>query len=222
MTLITRSSGPPGRKCFCSVSPVAWQAFGWVRAPRKMRARNSSLLTSPPNGHLMRVPEEGKRAVLLYSTNTIAAYQINEAYYGKMHYVWCNRYFDALGAPPLHPMPPSSTPKSLYWRLLRDLADYHSTAILNNRTGIKRGADAKLTAGVITVAERDEIWAAVDAMTPSDFRPVLYIIPHGVLGKAPKSVPPSLRAHPTSSEYIIEELPRTQFDIMCLEDANGP
>jgi hypothetical protein len=146
----------------------------------------------------------------------LAAFQINETYYGGTHFVYCSKRFEPQSR--LHPMPPSSTPKAIYWGLLKDLTDAHSAKIAANRLGLKRGADAMLTRGVITAAERNNIYAAVDLLTNAEFRPVLYVIPAAPVRALLKSVPPGSAANPLAAEYIIENLQTNQFDPIFLEE----
>jgi hypothetical protein len=87
--------------------------------------------------------------------------------------------------------------------------------ILGQRSGIKHGANEKFTGGKISASERDEIIQIVDQATPSDFVPLMYIIPYGKVRDLVKRVPLAMRqAHPLSDEWIIEELPRDCFDIL--------
>jgi hypothetical protein len=36
--------------------------------------------------------------LVLYSTNTSLAYNLNQPYYGEKHWVWCSPYFDEQAA----------------------------------------------------------------------------------------------------------------------------
>jgi hypothetical protein len=158
--------------------------------------------------------------LILYSTNTWLAYHICELFYGQEHYVWCTPAFDPRSvAAYASTVPPTSSPSEVYHSLLQEVVrgDLHSTKIEENRRGILRGADFKRTAGVITQEEQDEIAAVVAAAVARDFRPLLYVIPYSQVASIVKKVAVNQRAHPLSSEYIIERLPRGAFDIIQLE-----
>jgi|SRR6185436_1167049 len=80
--------------------------------------------------------------LLLYSTNTLLAYHINQTYYGELHYVWCSAFFGAANIPsPYRPNPPSSSPQEIYETLLKAIEsnDKHSNKIRRNRAGLRHG-----------------------------------------------------------------------------------
>jgi hypothetical protein len=79
-----------------------------------------------------------------------------------------------------------------------------------------RGAKAKLRAGAITAAQHREIKKVVTKAKIPDFRPVLYVIPFDRLEGNVPEVPVSLRAHPLSLEYRVEDLRRGCFDVLEL------
>jgi hypothetical protein len=153
---------------------------------------------------------------LLYSTSTKLAYSIAQKYYGGMHYVWC--------APRPHAdrfevqNPPSSDPIAIYWRFEQDIqgADTHSALIANSRLGICRGAFAREKQGVITREIRILIDAIVKKAPLTDFKPLLYIIPYAAVKDLARPASMMDRARPTSEEYIIENLPRSSFDVLEL------
>ena len=60
-----------------------------------------------------------------------------------------------------------------------------------------------------------DINSMIETAETIDFRPLLYVIPAGAEVLAlMKEVPVRDRAHPLSSEYIIEVLPKRLFDII--------
>jgi hypothetical protein len=155
--------------------------------------------------------------ILLYSTNSWLAYTIAERYYGQLHYVWCSLFrgpgsVSALDAA----VPPSSSPLEIYRALAADVArgDLHSAKIAENRLGLLRGVEAKLAVGVIDAAVASEIKAILASVAARDFRPILYVIPFGLVSAMAGKVPVERRAHPLSEEYIIDALPHGSFDTL--------
>lgn len=152
--------------------------------------------------------------LILYSTVSSLAYEINERFYGGIHYVWCApaRATDVF----MTPNPPSSDPVALYHRYLEDVqaGDRHSDLITRNRNGIIRGASSREAQGVIKKAQRELIeQMALDASV-RHFKPLLMIIPCTPVEHLVKPVAISDRAGTTSQEFIIEDLPPRHFDIM--------
>jgi hypothetical protein len=155
--------------------------------------------------------------LLLYSTNTLLAYHINQTYYGELHYVWCSAFFGADNIPsPYRANPPSSSPQGIYETLLKAVenSDRHSEKIRLNRAGLRRGATFKQGQGDITDAQRLEILDKVRLTQFADFKPFLYVIPSTLVSGILSTVPVRHRANPLSEEYIITRLPRTSFDII--------
>lgn len=153
----------------------------------------------------------------MYSTNTRLAYMLNQKYYGEQHYVYCCPYFDARQVSELeHGTPPSSSPAEL----LRDFAaesartDRHAARIALNKAGLRRGAVAKLAAGMISTDQQSEILQIIDTAEPALFRPLLYVIPSAAIETKIRAVPLADKAHPLSEEYIIDALRRSEFDVV--------
>lgn len=155
---------------------------------------------------------------VLYSTNSLLAYRISKKFYNDLHYVWCStRFGSGLIVDSLDRNPSTSIPYSRYKSLAEHterVPDRHSDLVAAQKAGIKAGAEAKLTAGVITPDERDEILAIVDAAQAADFAPLMYVIPWQSVKPLAKKAPVGKRAHPLSDEWIIEALPGGQFDII--------
>jgi hypothetical protein len=157
---------------------------------------------------------------LLYSVNTWLAYNLSVRHYGGLHYIWCSPIFSARNHPASQATPPpTSCPSDIYHNLAEEVRrrDGHSAKIAENRLGIIAGAKNKHSAGVITEVELHEIEEIAAAATCQDFRPLLYLIPFAAVSHLLKEVPVSMRAHPLSQEYIIEELPTGLFDAIELE-----
>ena len=156
------------------------------------------------------------KPIVLFSTNTLLAYWINEKYYDTKHFVYCNRFSHFQAAPRSTVMPPSSTPCTLYKAFENDVMnnDAHSAVIAQNRVGLLRGAAAKRKRGVITAQQETEIKQIVDVATNQDFKPLLYVIPYALVEKQVKPVPVANKAHAFSEEFIIEELSRESFEFV--------
>lgn len=155
--------------------------------------------------------------LLLYATNTLLAYHINQKYYGELHYVWCSAFFGAENVPsPYRPNPPSSSPQEIYDTLLKAVenSDRHSEKIRLNKAGLRRGATFKHGQGGITNTQRLEILDKVRLAQLADFKPLLYLIPYPLVSGLLSTVPVKHRANPLSEEYTIARLPRTSFDII--------
>lgn len=155
--------------------------------------------------------------LILLSTITSLAYNIARRYYGDQHYAWC--------APAPAPdrfarqNPPSSDPIALYWSLVKDIdgGDQHSDAIARNRLGIIRGANVRHLQGVIDDDTRQLIDDVAKTAPLDDFKPLLLIIPYLAVTGIVRAVDLGSRARATADEYIIEDLPRSCFDIIELE-----
>lgn len=160
--------------------------------------------------------------ILLYSANTYLAFRIGQFYYGDNHYVWCSEVFDARVREQYGQyadIPPTSNPYEIYGNLFDAVhrGDRHSPKIAENKTGILNGAARKLSLGVISKEQYDEIGAVIEAAELREFRPLMYVIPYNrKVAKLVQPVPVSRRAHPLSREFLMEALPRAYFDIIEL------
>jgi hypothetical protein len=155
--------------------------------------------------------------LLLYSTNTSLAYNLNQHYYHGKHWVWCNRHFDRFAAKMAgYAAPPSSIPLDIYKAYSEDIrrGDFHSAYIKQNRIGLLRGAKLKLKAGVIDQAQYGDIQAIIRKAQLSDFSPLIYVIPFAMVKKSAILVAPAKAANPFSCEYQIASLVRSDFDII--------
>jgi len=107
-------------------------------------------------------------------------------------------------------VPPTSSPLEVYRSLYEEVrrGDDHSAKIQDNKAGLLRGASFKRQHSVITEQEERDIAAIVDRAANRDFRPLLYVIPYGLVRSLLADVPVANRAHPLSREYVIADLPR--------------
>lgn len=153
---------------------------------------------------------------ILYSTMTVAAYNINMKYYGGLHYLWCTPYFGSDFASPHFTVPPSSSPWEIYETLRKEVAadDKHGTKVRLNRMGIRRGAAIMEKRGVISADERREIEIVSKKVALNQFRPLLCVIPRIEALPYYKRVEIDDRANPLSHEYILADLPQSAFDVI--------
>lgn len=149
--------------------------------------------------------------MLLYSINTEIAFRIQRTYYNNKHYVWCtNRYNHGIS------QPASSNPMSIATSFLRDIIsrDNHSAIIKQNRDGLKRGAMLKRQSHIITEEQEAEIITLVNQADFDQFLPLLYVIPFEGVKTICEEVDSGRKAASHSVEYIIQELPRSSFEIV--------
>jgi hypothetical protein len=162
--------------------------------------------------------------LLLYSTNTWLAYTISQIYYREEHFVWCSPYFSSLSLPACDQTSrPSSTPGKIYTLLYEEVlsGERHSDKIRHNKAGIRRGANYKKQAGIITEDQKLDIYAAVKKAQVVDYRPIIYVIPFSLVANMAVEVPVRERAHPLSREYRIERLPRRCFDVISIHGSRS-
>lgn len=159
-----------------------------------------------------------KEPLVLYSTNTWLAYAVAERYYGGVHFAWCSPVYNGSTAAAHVNIPPSSSPAEIYRLLFSevDRGERHSKVIETNRRGVKKGAEIRHGAGMISQVEYDEILKTIEHAEVRDFRPVLYVIPYDRVRGTVVDVPVQERAHPLSVESRVENLSRDCFDMLEL------
>ncbi len=158
---------------------------------------------------------------MLYSTNTKIAYWLNRTFYRDVHFVWCSPEFGSTAfTGTVGTNAASSSPLRLYRSLAEESSsnDRHGPYIQLNKTGLRKGADAKLAQSVITKAQFDDIMKVIDRATPAEFRPVMYVIPWATAASIAEDVPADQRASLMSVEYMIPALPRSAFDVISWND----
>jgi hypothetical protein len=156
------------------------------------------------------------KPIVYYSVNTRLAFEINEKYYGGIHYVWCCPFFFKSD----HPA--SSTPRMIYNGLIQDIKsrDKHSAKIRENIAGILTGAAIKLEQRIINEKQYEAIERRLNHdWERADFMPLIYVIPSKTKVDALiVEVPEEERAHPDSDEFKIEKLERRYFDVISLHE----
>jgi hypothetical protein len=155
--------------------------------------------------------------IVLYSANSWLAYKIGERYYGGEHYAWCAPVFDGrTSSAGGWYLPPTSSPAEIYSGLREEVrrGDRHSAKIDQNKIGIIYGASVKRRTGIVSEKQEKEIALIVEAAERADFRPLLYVIPYPPVAHLVKEVHVKDRAHPLSSECVIEALDRKLFDVI--------
>jgi hypothetical protein len=148
-----------------------------------------------------------------YSQGTKLAARINRDYYNNIHYVWCcDKPFYTVA----ERQPVSSNPLARCEYLIAEIEtnDGHTHYIDDNRNGIKIGIEEKAKAGVITTEQRAELIRVVNDAPNEFFYPVIYVIPYEKVSELVKPVNTSKKASSVSKEFLIEELPRSCFDII--------
>lgn len=160
------------------------------------------------------MPSKKPTNTLLYSTNTELAYRIAKEYYNREFYVWCTDSFDA----PLQPG--TSNPRTLCQRYLDQIIkkDRHAYEIENNKAGILKGATQKLSNGIITKAQHEEIRAKVAYARLEDFYPMIFLINKRSVKGRITIVKPSDAASDNSVEYIISDLHWNEFEVIRVKD----
>jgi len=153
---------------------------------------------------------------ILYSAVTQLAFNINERFYGGLHYMWCTPCFDINTKSPVYTVPPTSSPFQIYKTLAREVAggDNHSDKVEANRVGITRGAEKKFADGTIDAACLKRIQDTARIASLSLFRPLLCVISVHEAAPYCSEVDLTSVANALSQEYIVERLPRSAFDVI--------
>jgi hypothetical protein len=114
--------------------------------------------------------------------------------------------------------PPSSNPADIYRQLKEEVSrgDTHGSKITAVRTVLVALATQWLSDGEVTSEEAADITYLADKAGCLAFRPLLYIIPFGVVQSRVEPVPVDQRANPLAPEYRIKDLHRDEFDIVEL------
>ncbi len=170
-----------------------------------------------------------KKPLVLYSIQSYLAYYINTEFYNDKHYVWCAPFFDSRKESSLRPkLPYTSNPIDIYKSFLRDATTkdrhFERNEIMRNTMGLRKGALEKLKLGEIDQNTYDEVLALIDDALGDDkidefFRPLIYVIPFDLNEKDIKKVGVGRAASALSPEYIINELPTSNFNIIDIGDA---
>lgn len=157
--------------------------------------------------------------ILYYSVNTKLSYFINEYFYNSRHFVWCAPVFNRLSLEDSNlykNIPPSSNPFDIYNQYKKDVdgGDLHSNMIERNKAGLKRGAIRMLEKKVVNQDEYARVIAWIDTATIDKFKPVLYLIPKGIIEPRVIKVPVAEAANPLSTEYQVHDLKKGEFELM--------
>jgi hypothetical protein len=158
------------------------------------------------------------REPILYATVTLLAFNINERYYNGLHYMWCTPCFDVDIKSPLYGVPPTSSPFQIYKTLANEVVsgDLHSEKINANRVGIQRGALKKLEQKIISEESAKRIQDIAQLASINLFRPFLCVISTERARGFCTEVNVSAMASPLSQEFIVDNLPRSAFDIISI------
>jgi hypothetical protein len=153
---------------------------------------------------------------VLYSTMTAVAFNINNRFYGGLHYMWCTPYFGSDYQSPHFTVPPSSSPLEIYniYKKEIDGADLHESKIKLNRIGIRKGADIMHKLGKISEEAHADILAISEIAPMHQFKPLLCVISRLEAVPYYRKVEIRERANPLSHEYIVADLPQSAFDVI--------
>lgn len=167
---------------------------------------------------LTRSSKAGQHPLVLYSTQTLLKWRIQQDFIGK-HRVWCSPVFDAekqnkyaLGSG----LAPSADPASIFREL------HHATVIRPDDHNAKIASQKSVLMGLavdwhenshISEEERDEIVAIVTYARITEWRPVLLVIPFSSVADRVRNVKREDRAS-SEPEYIIDDLTADEFDII--------
>lgn len=132
--------------------------------------------------------------------------------------MWCSPEFEGakLGKYQLGSAQPSSSDPGTIYRLLKHsikTGDQHDSKIVDQKASMKALSVSLAASGKISVSDRDEIVAMVDASNLHDWRPLIYVIPYALVATRAKLVDRSKRAS-NEPEYIIDDLVDGEFRII--------
>jgi len=155
---------------------------------------------------------------ILYATVTLLAFNINKRYYNGLHYMWCTPCFDVDFKSPLYGVPPTSSPFEIYRTLASEVSsgDLHSEKINANRVGVQRGALKKLEQKVISEECAKRIQDIAQLASINLFQPFLCVISAERARGLCTEVNVSAMANPLSQEFIVDNLPRSAFDVISI------
>lgn len=158
---------------------------------------------------------------ILYSTNCLLAYRVNQLYYDDMHYIWAaSEAGTEVDADPLLANPPTAQPMHLYKQLALESqsGDLHGLFINKQKIGIRRGAQVKYETNLISAKSREKVFKMVEMSVPADFKPYLYEMAYDDVKHLIREPKVGKRSHPCSAEYLIEALPRSLFRVHDFTD----
>jgi hypothetical protein len=155
---------------------------------------------------------------LLYSTNTLLKFFIQQRFRSNIHWVWCSEVFDAKKSASYSDaslVAPSSNPADIYRELQRDVAgkDAHSSKITAQKASLQSLAVQWQASGDITTGQMQEIIYMVTTASIEYWRPLLYVIPRMLVEDRLQLVPIEKRAG-FGSEYIIVDLKHDEFELL--------
>ena len=155
---------------------------------------------------------------LLYSVNPWIKFHIQSRFRGDRHYVWCSEQPDSrvLDRNTLAALvPPSSNPVEIYVDLANAVRrnERHHSKIDSIRTTYTTLAANWVSDGSMSSADRDELIYLLEHVEINQWRPMMYVIPRGLVLARMRVVHPSKRAG-LGMEYIIDVLAGNEFDLL--------
>lgn len=161
------------------------------------------------------MPIDADKFPLLFSTTTRLAYDIDNFYYNRKHFVWVALYVDNLNI-----QAASSNPLTIAADFAKGIVtlDRHNEKILGNIVGVRNGVKYMYEAGKITALLKKEIISYIQSATFKDFFPMIYIIDTKKVNSRIVPVPSIDGARASSPEYKIFDLQDGEFELLDLSE----
>ena len=161
------------------------------------------------------MPIDSDRYPLLFSTTTKLAYDIDNFYYGRKHYVWVALYVDNLDI-----QAASSNPMTIASDFAKGIVtqDTHNEKIVGNIAGVLNGVNYMYRAKKISSKTRKSIIARLNSATFDDFYPMFYVIDTKKVNARIVPVPAKEGARASSPEYKIFDLQDGEFELIDLSE----
>lgn len=158
---------------------------------------------------------DSDRYPLLFSTTTKLAYNIDNYYYGRKHYVWVALYVDNLDI-----QAASSNPITIAADFAKGIVtkDRHNEKILGNIVGVRNGVQFMYKAERISKKTKDAIISKINDATFEDFYPMLYIIDTKKVSSRIVPVPAKDGARASSPEYKIFDLQDGEYELIDMSE----
>lgn len=147
--------------------------------------------------------------LFLVSVQSKLAHQINERFYGGLHYVWCSPGFNCPGNPP------DANPSVIFSRWREDYLNNKTDSpfIQKNRDGLIKGIMHQHALGMIDTKTYEHLKNLTDAAPMKYFCPVLYVLPYQLVKDLVEDVDYHEKAGPFSIEFRIHDLPNSYFNV---------
>ena len=161
------------------------------------------------------MPIDVDKYPLVYSTTTHLAYNIDNFFYDRKHYVWIALYADNLAV-----QAASSNPITIAADFAKGIVtqDRHNEKILGNIVGVLNGVKHMFETKKIDRKTKKDIISRIKTATIEDFYPMLYIIDTKKVNDRIIHVPPKEGARANFPEYKICDLQEGEYEIIDLRE----